>query len=76
MYKVKKNDEALLQLKLLAEKANLDIKSLILSEEHIDDVCSIFYSHLPKLVKMAMNKDKFKIFYSSHKEQFANSISI
>lgn len=76
MYKVKKNDKALVELKALAESSNMDVKSLLLSVAHLDKVCEIFYAQMPKLVRMAMNKEKFKVFYSQHKEEFANSIQV
>ena len=76
MYKVKKNDKALIELKALANKSGLSVRDLILSEDYLNNVCDIFYSHMPKLVRMAMNKEKFIKFYSEHKLQFADSIQV
>ncbi len=74
MFKMKKNDPVASSLKKYAEGKGMPLKNILLSDEHLSDVCDIFYPNLPKLVRMTMNKDKFVVFYKQHRESFAEQI--
>ncbi len=74
MFKMKKNDPVATSLKKYAQENGMPLKNILLSDEHLQKVCDIFYPHLPKLVRMSMNKDKFTIFYKNHRESFATQL--
>ncbi len=67
MFKMKKNDPAAQELEVYAKKKGKPVKEVLLSDEHLNDVCDIFYPHLPKMVKMVMKKDKFVDYYKTHR---------
>lgn len=76
MFKVNKNEKAFKELESYAKSQKMPIKQVLLSDEHLEKVCDIFYSHMPKMVKFAMKKDKFTEFYKAHREQFVESIKV
>lgn len=76
MFQVKKNDKTMKELIDYAATTGLSLREVLLSESHLQQVSSIFYAHMPKLVRMTMNKEKFTNFYNQHKETFVNSLSV
>lgn len=70
MLKVEKNDKAFKELDAYAKEQNLPLKELLLSDTHLDAVTKIFYAHMPKMVRMMMKYDKFKVFYQNNRENF------
>lgn len=76
MFKVNKNDKALKELLEYSQTTGLDLKSVMLSSEHLQNVADIFYAHMPKLIRFSMSKEKFTAFYDSHKESFVNSFKL
>ncbi len=68
MLKMKKNDPAAKELEAFANKKGKPLKQVLLADEHLIEVCDIFYPHLPKMVRMVMKKDKFYDFYKTHRE--------
>ncbi len=75
MFKVKKNDKAFQELSEYAKKQGKPLKEVLSSDEHLVPVTDIFYTHMPKMVKMAMKKEKFVEFYTTHREMFVNQIA-
>lgn len=76
MFNVKKDDKALKELQAYAKQKNKELKVVLLEEEYLNDVTKIFYSYMPKMVKFAMNYEKFKVFYQSNREVFVSKIAI
>lgn len=76
MFEVKKNDKAFKELVAYAKSVSLPLKSVLLSDAHLDKVSAIFYSHMPKMVRWSMNETKFKDFYKNHREEFAARIAV
>ena len=76
MMKLQKNDKAFQELTVYAKSVSTPLKEVLLSDIHFEKVTEIFYSHMPKMVRFAMNKDKFKAFYKLHREQFAAQIAL
>lgn len=76
MIKVQKNDKAFKELKEYADKIKMPFKDVLLSDAHLDQVSSIFYKHMPKMVRWSMKEDKFKEFYRTHREQMVNQIML
>lgn len=74
MYTIKKNDPAFQELKNLAKQKNLKLKELLLSDEHLQSVCSIFYKNSPKMVRWSMKEDKFIEFYKKHREKLVEQV--
>lgn len=72
--KLNKNDKAFIQLNKQAKEKNQTLKVYLLDEKNEEDVCKVFYEHLPKLVKFSMNYEKFKVFYGKNKEVFVQNI--
>jgi hypothetical protein len=69
-----KNAKQSTALAALAKKHNLPVRDLMLSDTHCDAVCEIFYEGLPKLARMAMNREKFKVFYTNQREKLADQM--
>lgn len=69
-----KNNKGLVELKQLAQKNNMDLKSFLLSDEHLDEVVEVFYKNMPKMIKMAVKKDNFKTIYQSHRELIVSEL--
>lgn len=46
----------------------------MLSDEHLQSVCSIFYKNSPKMVNWSMKEDKFIEFYKKHREKLVENI--
>lgn len=76
MFKVDKNEKSFKELADYANEVKLPLKTVLLSDEHLDKVSAIFYKSLPKVVKMAMKEPKFKLFYQEHREQLISQIDI
>lgn len=76
MFKVQKNDKAFKELKAYADSVNQPLKEVLLSDIHFDKVSEIFYTHMPKMVRWSMKLDKFKEFYSNHREQMVSSMAL
>ena len=62
------------QLIALSKEVNLPVRELILSDEHFDRVCTIFYAGLPKLARMTMRIDKFKAFFGKQRLAIADDM--
>lgn len=76
MYKINKNDKAFKEIETYSKSQNKPMKEVLLSDEHLIPICDIFYSNMPKLIKMAMKKDKFIDFYKAHRIQFVSQMNI
>lgn len=76
MYKVNKNDKTFKELEAYAKKNNKAMKDVLLSDEHLEKVCDIFYEHMPKLVRWSMNKEKFVAFYKDNRETFIKFLPV
>lgn len=76
MYKVNKNDKAFKELDAYAKTQNKPLKDVLLSDDHLEKVSSIFYEHMPKMVKWSMKKDKFLAFYKAHREAFVAQMKL
>lgn len=74
MLKLKKDDATFKVLNEKAKKNNQSLKEYLLDEKNENEVCDVFYPAMPKLVRMAMSKDKFKVFYSTNKQMFVANI--
>jgi hypothetical protein len=70
----KKNNDQANKLSALAKELNMPVREIMLSDEHLDKVCPIFYEGLPKLARMSMSKDKFKTFYINQREKLADQM--
>lgn len=68
MIKFKKNPEQMAKLQQLAQQKGLPLKEMLLSDDHLQPVCNIFYDGMPKMVRMAFNKEKFTNFYQKNRE--------
>jgi hypothetical protein len=69
-----KNQTQAKALKELAAQHGITVRQLMLSDEHIDAVCPIFYDGLPKLARMTMNRDKFKAFFVNQRQKLADDM--
>lgn len=76
MMKLQKNDKAFQELTSYAKSVSTPLKEVLLLDIHFDKVTDIFYLHMPKMVRFAMNKEKFKAFYKLHRERFADQIAL
>jgi hypothetical protein len=76
MFKLEKNDKSFKELAAYAEQVKLPLKEMLLSDTHLDRVASIFYKHMPKMVKWSMKEEKFKEFYKQHRESLVAHIKI
>lgn len=75
MFEVNKNDKAFKELENYSKKVGKPLKEVLLSDEHIDTVSSIFYKHMPKMVRFVMKEPKFKEYYRTHREQLVGSVA-
>jgi hypothetical protein len=62
------------KLMALAKEVELPVRELMLSDEHLDKVCAIFYEGLPKLARMTMRPEKFKTFFSNQRLKIADEM--
>jgi hypothetical protein len=62
------------KLMALSKEVNLPVRELMLSDDHIDKVCAIFYEGLPKLARMTMKADKFKTFFQNQRLKIADDM--
>ena len=69
-----KNAKQTSDLIALGKRHKLGVRELMLSDKHVDEVCAIFYEGLPKLARMAMNREKFKVFYTNQREKLADQM--
>lgn len=69
-----KNAKQTSDLVALAKRHKLTVRDLMLSDKHLDEVCAVFYEGLPKLARMAMNREKFKVFFMNQREKFADQM--
>ena len=69
-----KNAKQTSDLVALAKRYKLTVRDLMLSDKHLDEVCAVFYEGLPKLARMAMNREKFKVFFMNQREKFADQM--
>lgn len=69
-----KNQAQAKKLQALSKELGLPVREVMLSDEHIDRVCAIFYDGLPKLARMAMSREKFKAFYLSQRTKLADEM--
>ena len=72
---LKQNDPAFKELAEYADSVKKPLKEVLMSDEHLDQVSTIFFKHMPKMVKWTMKGDKFKTFYKNHREQLTANIS-
>jgi hypothetical protein len=72
--KYQKNAKQTAALVALGKQHNLPVRDLMLSDEHISAVCEIFYEGLPKLARMTMSREKFKVFYTNQREKLADQM--
>jgi hypothetical protein len=70
----KKNGTQAAKLSALSKEIKQPVREIMLSDEHIDKVCPIFYEGLPKLAQMAMNRDKFRVFYMNQRLKLADQM--
>ena len=70
----KKNNTQASKLSALSKELNMPVRDIMLSDQHLDQVCPIFYEGLPKLARMSMSKDKFKSFYLNQREKLADQM--
>lgn len=75
MIKLKKNDPVAKELEKYSQQVGKSLQAILVDDEHLEKVCDIFYPNLPKLVRMAMNKNKFTEFYKSHRTAFAEQLA-
>ena len=76
MLKVQKNDVAFKELSEYSKSVSMSLKDVLRSDDHLDKISSIFYKHMPKMIRWSMNETKFKEFYKNHREQFAANIAV
>jgi hypothetical protein len=69
-----KNGAQAAKLSALSKEVNMPVREVMLSDEHVDKVCPIFYEGLPKLARMAMNRDKFKAFFLNQRVSLADQM--
>jgi hypothetical protein len=69
-----KNNTQASKLSALSKELNLPVRELMLSDAHLDRVHPIFYEGLPKLARMSMSKDKFKVFFINQREKLADQM--
>jgi hypothetical protein len=69
-----KNNEQAKKLKALSEELGMPVRDIMLSDEHLEKVCPIFYDGLPKLARMTMNREKFKAFYLNQRLKLADEM--
>jgi hypothetical protein len=62
------------KLKALSKEVGLPVRDLMLSDEHLDKVCAIFYEGLPKLARMTMRMEKFKVFFEKQRLKIADEM--
>jgi hypothetical protein len=70
----KKNGAQAAKLSALSKEVNMPVREVMLSDEHVDKVCPIFYEGLPKLARMAMNREKFKTFFLNQRISLADQM--
>jgi hypothetical protein len=70
----KKNNVQAEKLTALSKEVNMPVRDVMLSDEHLDKVCPIFYEGLPKMARMTMNRDKFKTFYLNQRVKLADQM--
>lgn len=72
---INKNDAAFKELDDFAKSKNKPLKDVLLSDDYLDQVADIFHKHMPLTIRIVMNKNKFKSFYSEHREKLVNQIT-
>jgi hypothetical protein len=70
----KKNAKQSAALHALAKQHNITVRELMLSDDHLEPVCEIFWDGLPKLARMTMKREKFQTFYLSQREKLADQM--
>ncbi len=69
-----KNNTQASKLSALSKELNMPVRDIMLSDEHLDQVCPIFYEGLPKLARMSMSKEKFKTFFINQRSKLADQM--
>ena len=69
-----KNNNQAAQLSALSKELDMPVRDIMLSDEHLDRVCPIFYEGLPKLARMSMSRDKFKVFFTNQRLKLADQM--
>jgi hypothetical protein len=69
-----KNSAQASKLMALSQELNLPVRDIMLSDEHLEKVYPIFYEGLPKLARMSMSKEKFKIFFVNQRSKLADQM--
>jgi len=72
--KLNKNDKSFIELNKQAKAKNKTLQEYLLEEDSQEDVCKVFYSNMPKLLKFSMNYEKFKLFYTKNKAALVANI--
>lgn len=70
----KKNHQQAQQLSALSKELNLPVRDIMLSDAHLDRVCQVFYDGLPKLARMSMSREKFKVFFTNQRQSLADQM--
>jgi hypothetical protein len=69
-----KNNAQAVKLKELSKELGMPVRDIMLADEHLDRVCPIFYEGLPKLARMSMSRDKFKVFFVNQRSKLADQM--
>jgi hypothetical protein len=69
-----KNNVQATKLNELSKQLNMPVRDIMLSDEHLDKVCPIFYEGLPKLARMSMNRDRFRSFFINQRSKLADQM--
>jgi hypothetical protein len=69
-----KNNAQATKLNALSKELNMPVRDIMLSDEHLEKVCPIFYEGLPKLARMSMSREKFKTFYINQRVKLADQM--
>jgi hypothetical protein len=69
-----KNNVQAVKLKELSKELGMPVRDIMLADEHLDRVCPIFYEGLPKLARMSMSRDKFKVFFVNQRSKLADQM--
>jgi hypothetical protein len=69
-----KNNVQATKLNELSKQLNMPVRDIMLSDEHLDNVCPIFYEGLPKLARMSMNRDRFRAFFINQRSKLADQM--
>lgn len=72
--KIDKKDSRFKELSEYVESTGLTLQEVLLSKEHEDKVSKMLYAVMPKLVRLAINEEKFKAFFLQNRASFVKSM--